>query len=127
MDEKRIAEMMKKLDLSREEVLEMMEYDDEVEHAGKKRLEHDLTEEQEKTAKKYTQTTATKKPMVLGKAKRERKPDEEKEAIIADLAQFLGKNVAESVEITNKSREIVFKVGKSTYKMQISRNREPKK
>lgn len=60
-------------------------------------------------------------------AKRERKPDEEKENIIHNLSEFLTKCGYESVEITNKSKLIQFKIGENVYKLDLVRQRTQKK
>lgn len=57
---------------------------------------------------------------------RERKPDLEKEEIIQNLANFL-QNSAENVQITNKSKIIEFNVGKNHYKLDLIKQRTPKK
>lgn len=58
--------------------------------------------------------------------KRERKPDEEKEHLIGVLANYL-KNEGFSVEITNKSKLIEFNVGENHYKLDLIKQRPPKK
>lgn len=58
--------------------------------------------------------------------KRERKPDLEKEEIIHKLAEFL-QTTAESVEITNKSKLIEFNIGENHYKLDLIKQRSPKK
>lgn len=57
---------------------------------------------------------------------RERKPDEEKEQIIAEMADFL-QNVGENVKITNISKIIEFDIGENHYKIDVIRQRKPKK
>lgn len=57
---------------------------------------------------------------------RERKPDEEKEKIISDLAKFL-ENSTENVKITNISKIIEFDIGENHYKLDLVRQRKPKK
>lgn len=56
---------------------------------------------------------------------RERKPDIEKETIIAETAKFL-EDIAESVEITNISKIIEFNIGENHYKFDLIRQRKPK-
>lgn len=58
--------------------------------------------------------------------KRERKPDEEKENLIALLANCL-KNAGFEAEITNKSKIIEFNVGENHYKLDLVKQRPPKK
>ena len=57
---------------------------------------------------------------------RERKPDEEKEKIISNLAKFL-ENLTENVKITNISKIIEFDIGENHYKLDLVRQRKPKK
>lgn len=57
---------------------------------------------------------------------RERKPDTEKEKIISDLAKFL-ENSTENVKITNISKIIEFDIGENHYKLDLVRQRKPKK
>ena len=58
--------------------------------------------------------------------KRERKPDEEKENLIRILADCL-KKAGFSAEITNKSKIIEFNVGENHYKLDLVKQRPPKK
>ena len=58
--------------------------------------------------------------------KRERKPDEEKEKLIEILANCL-KTVGFDTEITNKSKVIEFNVGENHYKLDLIKQRQPKK
>ena len=57
---------------------------------------------------------------------RERKPDEEKEKIISNLAKFL-ENSTENVKITNISKIIEFEIDENHYKLDLVRQRKPKK
>lgn len=82
-----------------------------------------LTEEQKKAEKVMKNSdihTETKK--------RERKPTEnpEKEAIIKGFFEFLVNFGAGNVEITNKTREITFKMGEQAYKLALTATRKPK-
>lgn len=85
-----------------------------------------LTEEQKKAVKeaKNTETHEVKKKV-------ERKPREnpEKENLISLIAEYLenSENGVESVNITNKTREITFRVGEQEYKLQMTATRKPKK
>lgn len=57
---------------------------------------------------------------------RERKPDEEKENLIAETANFL-ESIAENVKITNISKIIEFDIGGNHYKFDLIRQRKTKK
>lgn len=125
VDEKRIAMLMKKLDITREEALELEGYDADV-NKGKK-TQYDLTPEQEKVAKKMTHVTEYAKSASV---KRERKPNELKEAIVAELANYLAEEaqgqVYEDVTVTNKSRMIAFSVNGKRFELALIEKREPK-
>lgn len=126
MDEKRIQELMTTLDISRDEAIQVLKDDDAIEH-GEKLFE--LTPEQKKAEKKARKTgTRT----VYNFTKRERKPNEEKSAIIQKLAENLqeweifGEDFAKSVQIVKKEREITFKVGENDYSLTLICHRKPK-
>lgn len=64
------------------------------------------------------------------RAPRERKPDEEKEKIIASLSEFLANQTeftAENVKITNVSKVVEFDIGGNHYKLDLIKQRPPKK
>lgn len=99
-DEKRIAELMKALECTREEALEIIA-DDEAIDSGEKLFE--LTPEQEKASKQARQGPRKKnsKPTV-----RERKADEDKRYLIGVLQQAVG--LCQDVVVTNPERQIDF-------------------
>jgi hypothetical protein len=58
-----------------------------------------------------------------------RKENATKGSIIAEIAQFLGENVqlsCELVEITNKERQIAFRIGENDYELTLVQKRKPK-
>lgn len=126
IDEKRIQMLMKTLGITREEALELEEYDDDV-NKGKK-TQYDLTPEQIKNVQEMNRRVEHRK---YGSSKRERKPNELKEAIVAELAEFLSEDaqgqVYEDVKITNVNRMIHFKVGEKEFDLQLIEKRPPKK
>ena len=75
-----------------------------------------------KEIKNYAQSIEPRKE----RKPRERKPDEEKEKIISNLAKFL-ENSTENVKITNISKIIEFDIGENHYKLDLVRQRKPKK
>lgn len=111
MDEARIQRLMKNLDLTRQEAIDLLK-DDKAIDQGKDL--HPLTAEQEKVAKKMRQ--ADRQPTAYKFSKRERKADNDKRFLMEALAWLLtseeaqvGDNVlAEQVEITNPERQIDF-------------------
>lgn len=123
IDEKRIAYLMKTLDISREEALELEGYDADV-TAGKK-TEYDLSAEQQKVVSEMTRADSE-----VGKRKNNRKPNELKEGIVREIAEFLAEDalgqVYESVEIANPNRTIVFKVGDKRFELNLIEKRAPK-
>ena len=126
MNEKRIEMLMKTLNISREEAIELEEYDDDV-NKGKK-TQYDLTPEQEKNVREMNRRVEHRK---YGTGKHERKPNELKEAIVAELAEFLAEDAQgqayEDVEITNTNRMIHFKVGEKEFDLQLIEKRAKKK
>ncbi len=114
-----IDKSMKLLQLSREEAIQMYLEDEGY-------LENAEVEELTAKAKvnKVSHDAKAEKPRKT--VKRERKPDEEKEKIIEMLADFL-KNAGFSTEITNKSKLIEFNVGENHYKLDLIKQRPPKK
>ncbi len=121
MTEKEITKMMKALNCSREEAIQIIKDDEDIDKGAKL---FELTADQKKNAKAMTKT-GTK--TVKGVAKRERKPDEEKQEIISKIADFLAKNDDFSVKISNKEREISLIVGENDYSITLTKHRLPKK
>ena len=124
-------EAMKKLGLSEKEIQELIAADAAIDKGEK--MPFDLTEEQAKEAKKYTKTGTKKAPTVYkldnAEGKRSRKENPTKAAIIAEIAKFLtetSENACEMVEITNKERQIAFKIGENAYELTLVQKRKPK-
>ena len=126
---------MRKLGLSEQEIAELIAYDNDVEKG--KKTEYDLTDEQAKIAKEFTKAgtrkTAQKAPTVYKldntDGKRSRKENPTKEAIIAEIAQFLAEkseNACENVEIPNKGRQISFSIGENRFELTLVQKRTPK-
>ena len=131
-DEKWIQSTMKTLDLTREEALEMWCDDHDIDQGKAK--DFDLDPEKQKVVKQMTKAG--------GKAHsetkpRERKPNEEKRALIAEIAsclegfhRFDEENLVsrvDLVEIANVAREITFKIGENAYSLTLTLHRKPKK
>lgn len=126
IDEKRIAELMKSLDCSREEALDIILYDEEVEDGTATRF--DWTDEQKANKKEMARKIDHKK---MNGVKRERKPNELKEAIVAELAELLSEEaqgqVYENVKVTNPNRMIAFSVNGKNFELTLVEKRAPKK
>lgn len=124
MNEKRIAELMKNLGCTREEAISVIEEDEAIDKMTSKEVNADLTPDQKKAMKAATKTGTRK---TSGTVKRERKPDEEKEEIIAKIADFLAKINGFDVEIIKKEREISLLIGENDYSITLIKHRPPKK
>lgn len=126
LNEKTIAEYMKVNKCDREEAIDLIKYDIAVE--SDEDTEYDLTPEQEAVVKGMMRKTDHAKQD--GKAKRERKPNELKEAIVKELADLLANEavgqVYEDVEITNPNRMIAFAVNGTRFELTLTEKRPPK-
>lgn len=123
MKEELIKKYMEKYACTREEAISVIEEDEEINRTSSTaKLESDLTAEQKQASKEVRSTTSDKRE----KAKRERKPDETKEAVITTLADFLKENGYADTEILNKSNEIGFKIGAENFSLKLVRHRAPK-
>ena len=131
MAETQKERIMRVLDVSAEEADEILKADKAIDRG--ERVPFDLSPEQEKLAKKFANvdTKKRKKPTVYnldarGKA---RKENPTKASIIAELAKFLtenSENACEMVEITNKERQIAFKIGENAYELTLVQKRKPR-
>ena len=127
-EEKQKQNLINVLGCSEEEAEDVMKWDKVIDQGG--RTPYDLDPATEKMAKKFCNTRERKKPTVYEFTKRERKANPTKGGIIAELAKFLtemSEFATESVEITNKERQISFKIGENCYSVTLTRHRSPKK
>ena len=116
--------IMRILECSEEEAEDVMKWDKVIDQGG--RTPYDLDPALEKEAKKMANV---KTKTVFNFTKRERKENPTKAGIIAELAEFLkenSENACENVEITNKERQIAFKVGENCYELTLVQKRKPK-
>lgn len=124
-DEKRnekALKLMAQLDCSYEEAYQVV-LDDEAVDRGEA-LPWDLTPEQLKESKKARQADRAKPKE---KVKRERKANENKKTIIADLLNFFQENEEfENVEVLNAERQIAFSLGGKKYELTLVEKREKK-
>lgn len=123
MDEKRIAQIMKSLSCSREEAIEVLMDDDDIDHGIHK--DFDLSPEEHKKAMKMA-NVGTKKAPKSGETKRKVKENPTKEGVIAEIHAFLCEKGYENAEITNKTREIAFKIGEKSFTVTLIEKRKPK-
>ena len=112
--------------MTEEEALETLADDDEVDHMTKASdINSDLTEEQKKVVKKAKNVGTRKTEYQF--TKRERKPDELKRTLIADLAEWCKAQGYNDVEISNAEKVVDFKIGNDSYSLSLTRHRPPKK
>lgn len=125
MDEQKIAEMMKLLDLNRDEAIELINEDKEVDRMTVKEAESDLTAEQKKAIKKIKGGAKSIKAVnAYGKTvTRERKADETKRELINILQESL-KTISEKLEVTNVERQIDFLVKNRKFRIVLSAPRK---
>lgn len=124
-EEKRKAEAIRQMNIlkcSYEEAYQIV-LDDEAVDRGEP-LPWDLTPEQLKESKKVRQADRAKPKE---KVKRERKVNENKQIIIADLLNFFQENEEiENVEVLNTERQIAFSLGGKKYELTLVEKREKK-
>ena len=122
MAEPQIQRIMQGLGCSQEEAIQILLADKAIDRG--ERMEFDLSPEAEKQAKKFANTGTRQ---VNGqKTERKRKENPTKATVIAELAQFLTENGYEMVEITNRERQIAFKIGENAYELTLVQKRRPK-
>ena len=118
-----ITNSMAKLDLSKDEAIQMWLEDNDY-------CENEEVEMLTQKAKENKVSRGAKSEKALAKTDRkprERKPDIEKETLISEISTFLQMYGASSVEITNKSKIIEFNIGENHYKLDLIRQRAQKK
>ena len=122
MAETQIDRIMRNLKCTREEAESILAEDKRIDRG--ERVDFDLDPEAEKRAKKYANAgTRTAKE---GKTARKAPENPTKEGVITQIANFLTENGYNSVEITNKTRQIAFKIGEDAYKLALTATRKPK-
>ena len=124
-------EAMRKCGFSEEEIADIIKSDEAIDKG--ERVYFDLSPEKEKEAKKFAKAGTRKAPTVYkldnAEGKRSRKENPTKAGIIAEIAKFLtenSENACENVEITNKERQIAFKIGENCYEFTLVQKRKPK-
>jgi len=130
MNEKQIEKLMKSLGITREEAIEVIREDEEVDKGFDP---HPLTKEQEKASKKARGTGEKAKTAKKAPVKRERKPDAVKREILETVAQNLDRSCFEDdalmvkdVVIANPEKEITFRVGSDEYSITLTKHRAKK-
>ncbi len=121
MAETQKEKLMRVLDITEAEAEDIIASDKAIDKG--ERVYFDLDEETEKMAKKFANATSHKTEK---KVVRTHKENPTKATIIAEINQFLVENGYNSVEITNKERQIAFKVGENAYELTLVQKRKPK-
>ena len=121
MDSK-IERIMRSLKCSRAEAEEILAEDKKIDRG--EAVDFDLSAEEHKRAMKNA-NTGTREPKGEKTARKQRE-NQEKEAIIAEIANFLAEKGYNSVEITNKTRQISFKFGEDAYDLTLIAKRKAK-
>ena len=123
--------IMEALHCSEAEAEQIMADDKAIDRGQK--MPFDLDDEAEKVARKFAKTGTRKVPPAYKLdntgGKRSRKENPTKASIIAELAKFLehdSENACVEVEITNKERQIAFKIGENAYELTLVQKRKPK-
>lgn len=115
--EERIKNLMKVLECTREEALEIIA-DDEAIDKGEKLFE--LSAEQKKASKQARQSS---RKVTEKKAKRERKVDTDKQTLFKILIDTFGE-IGDNLEIINQDRELEFKFNERKFKIVLSAPRK---
>ena len=124
----KVKEIMRLLDCTEEEALDVIRTDEIIDKGG--RTEYDLPIAEEKAALKIGRIDERKAKSADNKSGKVRAENPTKSGIIAEIAEFLTEKsqfACENVEITNKERQIAFKIGENAYEITLVQKRKPKK
>ena len=124
----KVKEIMRLLDCTEEEALDVIRTDEIIDKGG--RTEYDLPIAEEKAALKIGRIDERKAKSTDNKRGKVRAENPTKSGIIAEIAEFLTEKsqfACENVEITNKERQIAFKIGENAYEFTLVQKRKPKK
>ena len=125
--EQTIEKHIKLLGCTREEAIDIIETDKIIDKGG--RTQYDLSKEEEKLAMKISGVSERKAKSADNKRGKVRAENPTKSGIIAEIAEYLTENcgfATENVTITNKERQIAFKIGENDYEITLVQKRKPK-
>ena len=117
-----LERIMRSLKCSRTEAEAILAEDKKIDRG--EAVDFDLSAEEHKRAMKNA-NTGTREPKGAKTARKQRE-NPTKEAIIAEIANFLAEKGYISVEITNKTRQISFKFGEDAYDLTLIAKRKAK-
>lgn len=123
----KVKEIMRLLDCTEEEALDVIRTDEIIDKGG--RTEYDLPIAEEKAALKIGRIDERKAKSADNKRGKVRAENPTKSGIITEIAEFLTEKsqfACENVEITNKERQIAFKIGENAYEFTLVQKRKPK-
>lgn len=118
---------MRILKVTDQEAEEIIAFDKAIDRG--ERTDYDLDPEAEKLAKKMANVRNHSTTGAYKWEKRTRKENPTKQSIVSELAEFLksqSENACVDVEITNKERQIAFKIGDNAYELTLVQKRKPK-
>lgn len=118
-----IEKLMKKLDLTEEEALELIASDDEVDHMKTSEVNSDLTDAQRQASKKARSSGKT----TVGKTKvvREKKVDDDKVFLVKSFQSLLENlDNTENVNVENDQKIITFIYNGRKFKIDLSAPRK---
>lgn len=118
-----IEKLMKKLDLTEEEALELIASDDEVDHMKTSEVNSDLTDAQRQASKKARSNGKT----TVGKTKvvREKKVDDDKVFLVKSFQSLLENlDNTENVNVENDQKIITFIYNGRKFKIDLSAPRK---
>ena len=122
MAETQLERIMRNLKCSQAEAEAILAEDKKIDRGEK--VDFDLSaEEHRKAMKNANAGTRTAKSE---KTARKAPENPTKEGVIAAISNFLTENGYNSVEITNKTRQIAFKIGEDAYELTLIAKRKPK-
>ena len=122
----KVKEIMRLLDCTEEEALDVIRTDEIIDKGG--RTEYDLPIAEEKAALKIGRIDERKAKSADNKRGKVRAENPTKSGIIAEIAEFLTEKsqfACENVEITNKERQIAFKIEENAYEFTLVQKRKP--
>jgi hypothetical protein len=124
IDENRVTFLMQKLRIPREEAIDMIKYDDDVNHERK--TKHDLSREQKAIVQDMTRHCDHKK---YGEGRHGHRQNDLKISIMNEIASFLRDDaqnqVYEDIELTNPTRMMHFRVDDKEFDLQLIEKRGP--
>lgn len=121
MNEKEIQKLMKSLDIPREEAIQLIKDDLEVDRmTSSKQIDGDLSEEQRKAKKKASQADRKKTVYKFDTSKRKKKVNSSKVELIEAIDNALSNLPNCETEVVNNEREILLHYEGVKYKVVLS-------